>query len=195
MDFPDDMQIDRGTTVEFGVPSWHISAHGADCRSNFGLNYWEGVGRTCGEEIESTWVGTNPLGPSTREMGSGGRHETLNDQWGGMNFRRIVGLGKQMKIMSLCVIADLGSGRHLLHCLKEALIMQERHQQLFVQFSKTFRSETLVSWQIAIDAWKNNHTKPNPYMNPGPSEYLIICKNHWDLFCCKNSFNNAGCVP
>jgi len=94
MDFPDDMQIDTDTTVEFGVPSWHISAHGADCRASFGLNYREGVGRTCGEEIESTWVGTNPLGPSTREMGSGARHETLIDQWGGMNFRRIIGLGK-----------------------------------------------------------------------------------------------------
>jgi len=50
--------------------------------------------------------------------------------------------------------------------------MQERHQQLFVQFSKTFTPETLVSWQKSIDAWRIDHTKPNPYMDPGPSKLM-----------------------
>ena len=93
-EFPPELQINKDTVVEFGVPSWHINAHGADCRANFGLTYREGVGCTCGEEIEGTWARTNPLGPSTREMASGARHETLNDQWGGMNFRRILGFGE-----------------------------------------------------------------------------------------------------
>ena len=81
---------ERGTVVESGIPSWHINAHGANCRADFGLSFWDGVGRTCGEEVESTWAGTNPLGPSTREMGPGARHETLNGQLGGLNFRRIL---------------------------------------------------------------------------------------------------------
>jgi hypothetical protein len=88
--FPLEMQINEETTIEFAIPSWHINAHGADCRANFGLSFREGVGRTCGEEVETAWAGTNPLGPSTREMGPGARHETLNGQWGGMNFRRIL---------------------------------------------------------------------------------------------------------
>lgn len=92
--FPIEMQLDENTAVEFGIPSWHINAHGADCRANFGLNFRDGVGHTCGEEVEVTWAGTNPLGPSTREMGPGARHETLNGQWGGLNFRRILNFRK-----------------------------------------------------------------------------------------------------
>ena len=52
--FPIEMQLDENTVVEFGVPSWHINAHGADCRANFGLSFRDGVGRTCGEEVEVT---------------------------------------------------------------------------------------------------------------------------------------------
>ena len=88
--FPLEMQMKEDTVIEFAIPSWHINAHGADCRANFGLSFRDGVGRTCGEEVEVTWAGTNPLGPSTREMGPGARHETLNGQWGGLNFRRIL---------------------------------------------------------------------------------------------------------
>ena len=78
--FPADMHLDKNSTIEFGVPSWHINAHGADCRADFGLGFRDGVGRTCGEEVEVTWASTNLLGPSTREMGPGARHETLNAQ-------------------------------------------------------------------------------------------------------------------
>ena len=88
------MWIDEETVVEFAIPSWHINAHGADCRADFGLSFRDGVGRTCGEEVEVAWAGTNPLGPSTREMGPGARHETLNGQWGGLNFRRILNFRK-----------------------------------------------------------------------------------------------------
>jgi hypothetical protein len=93
-EFPLEMQIDEETIVEFVIPSWHINAHGADCRADFGLSFRDGVGRTCGEEVEGAWAGTNPLGPSTREMGPGARHETLNGQWGGLNFRRILNFRK-----------------------------------------------------------------------------------------------------
>ena len=39
--------------------------------------------------MEVTWAGTNPLGPSTQEMGPGAHHETLNGQCG-LNFWRIL---------------------------------------------------------------------------------------------------------
>ena len=37
--FPLEMQIDEDTAVEFAIPSWHINAHGADCRADFGLSF------------------------------------------------------------------------------------------------------------------------------------------------------------
>ena len=73
-------------------------------------------------------------------------------------------------------MAYMSLGQHLLQHLKEALIMQEWHQQLFVQFSKTFAPETLVSWQKSIDAWRIDRTKPNPYMDPGPSKLMTYYK-------------------
>ncbi|KAF8221307.1 hypothetical protein L208DRAFT_1533436 [Tricholoma matsutake] len=60
--FSPELQLSKGTIIEFGVPSWHINAHGPDCQADFGLGFRDGVGRTCGEEVESTWARTNPLG-------------------------------------------------------------------------------------------------------------------------------------
>ena len=88
------MLVDSNTTIEFAIPSWHINGHGPDCQANFGLSYIDGVGRTCGEEVETSWAQSNSLGTSTREMGAGVRHETLNDQWGGSNFQKILGFRK-----------------------------------------------------------------------------------------------------
>ena len=104
-DFPLEMQIDEETIVEFAIPSWHINAHGAGCRADFGLSFRDGVGCTCGEEVEVSWAGTNPLGLSTREMGPGACHETLNGQWGGLNFWRILNFRKCFfKIMPILML-------------------------------------------------------------------------------------------
>jgi len=93
-EFPDDMKLDPNMEIDVGVPSWHINGHGDNCRSDFYMGYMQGVGRTCGEEVETTWAQTNALGTSIREMGPGARHETLNDHWCGWNFRKIVGFRK-----------------------------------------------------------------------------------------------------
>jgi hypothetical protein len=90
-EFPQEMQIPETTQVDVAIPGWHINGHGEFCRNNFNLSYMEGAGRTVGEDIETTWAGTNPLAPSVREMGPAARHDTLNDHWNGWNFRKIVG--------------------------------------------------------------------------------------------------------
>jgi hypothetical protein len=91
LDFPEHLRLPEKTQLDVAIPSWHINGHGENCRNNFNLSYMEGVGRTAGEDIETTWAGTNPLAPSVREMGPAARHETLNDHWNGWNFRKIVG--------------------------------------------------------------------------------------------------------
>lgn len=93
-EFPEAMQIPDTTQVDVAIPGWHINAHGAKCRNNFNLSYMPGAGRTTGEDIETTWAGTNALAPSVREMGPAARHDTLNDHWNGWNFRKIVGFSK-----------------------------------------------------------------------------------------------------
>jgi len=64
----------------------------------------KGVGRTCGEEVESSWSHTNPLAPSVREMGPAARHDTLNDHWNGWNFRKIVGFRMYFAMMILFML-------------------------------------------------------------------------------------------
>lgn len=90
-EFPEAMQIPDTTEVGVAIPGWHINGHGPKCRESFNLSYMEGAGRTTGEDIETTWAGTNSLAPSIREMGPAARHDTLNDHWNGWNFRKIVG--------------------------------------------------------------------------------------------------------
>ena len=128
--FSANMHLNKNSIIEFAVPSWHINAHGADCHANFGLSFCDGVGHTCGEEVESTWAGTNSLGPSTWEMGPGAHHETLNGQWGGLNFQWILVFCKCMTSIGL-PYSLINSGQEFLHHLKEAFSMWEKHQQLF----------------------------------------------------------------
>lgn len=173
--FPLDMQISKDTIIEFAVPSWHINAHGPDCRADFGLGFRDGVGRTCGEEIETTWAGTNPLGPSTREMGPGARHETLNGQWGGLNFKRILAFRKYNGFIEIAKLLLIYVGHEFLYHLKEALDMHQKHNELFNQFTATFQPDTIASWQRLIDAWKNDKSQPNPYLEPGPCELVMFC--------------------
>jgi hypothetical protein len=88
------MRIDGNTNLEVKVPSWHVNGHGDYCRTNYSLNYLTGAGRTCGEEVETSWADSNPLGTSVREMGPASRHELLNDHWNGWNFHKIIGFRK-----------------------------------------------------------------------------------------------------
>ncbi|KAM6492909.1 hypothetical protein JOM56_011043 [Amanita muscaria] len=147
--FPSHMRLCPGTEVAVGVPSWHINGHGADCRANFSLGYMEGMGRTCGEEIETSWAQTNALGTSTREMGPGARHETLNDHWSGFNFRKIKGF----RVL-------------FLKRLKEAYITRDKHRDIFDKFSATFSSSTIKKWEKMLFDWTADQSKPNPFEEP-----------------------------
>ena len=106
-DFPENMQINPATRVDVAIPSWHINGHGPKCRRDFCLGYTRGAGRTCGEEVETTWSSTNALAPSVREMAPGARHDTLNDQWNGWNFHKIVGFRTFHSLPSFMGIINL----------------------------------------------------------------------------------------
>jgi len=56
-EYPEHMQIPETTQVDVAIPGWHINGHGDACRNKFNLSYMEGVRRTVGEDIETTWAG------------------------------------------------------------------------------------------------------------------------------------------
>ena len=99
-DFPSNLQppIDPRRIV-YAIPKGHIKSHGRACQTKFSLNFLPGSGRTDGESVERDWAHMNGLVPSTREMGSGNRQETLDDHWNWWNWEKVKGLGQYMFIM------------------------------------------------------------------------------------------------
>lgn len=94
LEFPPWLHFDlNGNDFRTVIPKFHIYAHGSGCQTLWSLNYLRWMGRTDGEGVEREWSHINPVALSTRLMGPGGRHDTLDDHWGAWNWRKIVGLG------------------------------------------------------------------------------------------------------
>jgi hypothetical protein len=92
--FPASMQLSDHKQVDVGIPKFHCPAHPEKCQVLHSLNIKPGVGRTDGEGIERNWSEVNPIAPSTKEMGPGSYHDTLDDHFGHHNFRKYVGIGE-----------------------------------------------------------------------------------------------------
>ncbi|KAG6809103.1 hypothetical protein H0H92_001589 [Tricholoma furcatifolium] len=156
-DYPDNLTA-AANRIEWTalVPRWHIRAHGEECQTEHSLNYEQGVGRTCGEDVECGWSHTNQLSTSTREMGPANRRETLDDHWGGWNWQKIVGFRSLFRKR-----------------LQEAVVMREKHRTIFAKLTKTFSTEKIEEWSQMIEEWRIDRRKPrkewtkdNPYAEP-----------------------------
>lgn len=100
-EFPPSLRFDLpATTFRTVIPKFHIYAHGKSCQSRWSLNYLRWMGRTDGEGVEREWSHINPVALSTRLMGPGGRHDTLDDHWGAWNWRKLVVLGMSLLILN-----------------------------------------------------------------------------------------------
>lgn len=79
---------------ESAIPKFHLPAHQDGCQTPYSLNLKFGAGRVDGEGIERNWSEMNPVANSTREMGPGSRHDTLDDHCGHRNWRKSVNFGE-----------------------------------------------------------------------------------------------------
>lgn len=94
-DLPPELRLDLSKLkIDSAIPKFHIYAHQLKCLIAFSLNYKFGVGRTDGEGIERNWARMNPVAHSTREMGPGSRHDTIDDHCGHINWRKTVDFGE-----------------------------------------------------------------------------------------------------
>ncbi|PBK61727.1 hypothetical protein ARMSODRAFT_990587 [Armillaria solidipes] len=82
---PERLQLRDDMAFEFG-------AHKYSCQCQFSMNLKVGAARTDGEGIERVWSEQNGSSSSTKEMGPGSRHDTLDDQLGAHNWQKVVGL-------------------------------------------------------------------------------------------------------
>ena len=90
---PAEIHLPSSVAVEWGIPKCHCPMHKVPCQAPHSLNFKSGVGRTDGEGIERSWAELNRVANSTKEMGPGSRHDTLDDHLGHHNFRKYVALG------------------------------------------------------------------------------------------------------
>lgn len=80
--------------VRYVIPKYHFSAHREKGHNVYSLNLMRGVGLTDCEEVERGWSRHDGIASSTREMGPGSRHDTLEYHFEFANYKKYVGLGK-----------------------------------------------------------------------------------------------------
>lgn len=82
--------------IRFVIPKLHINGHQQLCQLEYSLNWLLGAGRTDGEGIERPWAHLGPIATSTRDMGPGARHGTMNDHFGHWNWVKLTRLGESL---------------------------------------------------------------------------------------------------
>lgn len=94
--FPPHLRVDLpvGEELRFAIPKYHFWGHTGENHNQFSFNLIRGAGRTDGEEVERNWWRHDATSASTREMGPGSRHDTLEDHFQWSNFGKLVGLGR-----------------------------------------------------------------------------------------------------
>lgn len=94
LELPSHLQLSESMSIRYGIPKCHCPAHKLECQAPHSLNLMCGVGRTDGEGIERSWSELNGIANSTKEMGPGSRHDTLDDHMGHHNWRKYADLGE-----------------------------------------------------------------------------------------------------
>ncbi|KAG1844094.1 hypothetical protein C8R48DRAFT_750896 [Suillus tomentosus] len=133
------------TMFMFGIPKFHASAHDDRCAIPHSLNLMPGVGRTDGEGIERNWAEINRVANSTKEMGPGARHDTLDDHFGHHNWRKFVGLSLSLR-------------KKFITAVKE----RDRQQAAFQEFNLAVGTAYQNQWTAMVESWEADKTQPNP---------------------------------
>lgn len=87
---PPALHLPSSIPMEWGIPKCHCPMHKVPCQAPHSLNFQSGISRTDGEGIEWSWAEMNHVANSTKEMGPGSRHDTLDDHLCHHNFKKYV---------------------------------------------------------------------------------------------------------
>jgi hypothetical protein len=79
--------------VSFGIPKMHIHGHKLWCQLLYSLNLLLGSAQLDAEGIERVWAAIGAVASSTRDMGLGARHDTLDCILSSWNWAKLVGIG------------------------------------------------------------------------------------------------------
>ncbi|KAF8430663.1 hypothetical protein L210DRAFT_3651593 [Boletus edulis BED1] len=137
---PEEWHVDYDAKdITFIVPKFHLPAHIAECQWLFSFNFIQGVGRTDGKAPKRRWTNINPAASSTKEMGPGSQHDTIDDHFRDWNWKKVI---------------------------QEAVPERNEHREDFAELTRSLSSKypKLVSiWEQEVQEWESDMMKPNPF--------------------------------
>jgi hypothetical protein len=78
--------------VWWKVPNFHLPPHKGPCHSPYSFHWMWGAGMSHREGVEQNWSSSNGAAGSTRLMGPGSRHATLEDIFSFHNYDRMLAM-------------------------------------------------------------------------------------------------------
>ncbi|KAG6836052.1 hypothetical protein H0H93_011949 [Arthromyces matolae] len=141
--------------MSFLVPKFHLPAHIESCNLLYSFNLTKGVGRTDGEAPERGWANINRIAQSTKEMGPGARHDTIDDHFNDLNWKKTTQFGE-----------------HMFKKIREAAAESREHSLVFEEFNNSVPEDVRDDWTAQVEAWESDSSLKNPYFNTSnaPSE-------------------------
>ncbi|KAG2114064.1 hypothetical protein BD769DRAFT_1630016 [Suillus cothurnatus] len=122
-------------TINFFILKFHFPAHIEPCQIDFSFNFSLYIGQTDGEAPERGWANINPIASSTKEMGPGSRHDTLDDHIGRLTARK----------------------------LANAIEERSTHQRKLIELQGCMQMEDISQWRDEVEAWGQDRTQLNPF--------------------------------
>ncbi|KAJ3497848.1 hypothetical protein NMY22_g19659 [Coprinellus aureogranulatus] len=136
--------------TRFAVPKFHLPAHIPNCQTRFTFMFTPGAGLCDGEAPERGWAESNPLGPSTREMGPGTRRDTIDLNFGDYNWRHVMTL--DTSLLKKMEVAVWGVAERVL-----------AHRK-FEEGLKEKNPAQVSQWLTDVIAWENDPVSvANPF--------------------------------
>jgi Kyakuja-Dileera-Zisupton transposase len=179
---PAAMQPSRALVEKFKfvIPKFHLHNHGIRCQNNFNLNWLRHSAQSDLEDPERWWAHINPVSMSTREMGEGSRHDTINDHALAWNWRKITKFGGCIYVTALSMSLISVAGDKFKSQLTKAWDMHNEHRQAFNRFNATFPQQTTVIWEKMVKDWDRDKNNKNPYEEPEAGTSLLhCCRRAW----------------
>ena len=151
--------------TRFVVPKFHLPAHIPSCQTRFAFMFTQGAGLGDGEAPERGWADSNPLGPSTREMGPGSRRDTLDYHWGDYNWTKIIELGMSFRTRACRThLLKRITGNFLFKKLETAVLGVAERIHYHRDLEKTLGPGKLQAYMEEVTAWESNpNDVPNPF--------------------------------
>ena len=111
LEFPEPLRLEQDQVdIRYAIPMYHFRAHKEKGHNKYSLHLLEGVGRSCCEGIERNWPKHEETAASTREMGPGSRHDTLEDHFQYANWRVYTSIGELFSHRCVLIVSHT-SGR------------------------------------------------------------------------------------